>query len=233
MSYVLQTAESTSGTREHVFFAGDEVQLAGQIDYPVLPLPVTGYPLIFVIQHATCNSRNGYAHITRLGNEMGMAVFRWDKRGTGKSGSGGGSSTLDAVQAYKAAVHQPHINADYAVILAQNEGSLILQEAWTVFRQINVPCGVVLSGNMLDEKAITTLDVPVTVVSSKNDWNAWQIYARDASAAHSRRYPQWPPSYYVATNSNRRLLYEHGGAFHRGASQHIHDWLKVTCPHFT
>lgn len=229
MSQVMETPVLGASHTEYMFFAGDHVQLAGQIDYPITPMPEQGYPLIFVIQHATCNTRNGYAHIARLGVEMGMAVFRWDKRGTGNSGSGSGVGTLDPINAYQTALKQPGINPQAVFILAQNEGSLLLHDTWNQFRQVALPAGVVLAGNMLDQKAITALNVPVTTINSKNDWHAWQIYSRDATAAHHTRYPQWPQSYFVATNSNQRLMYENGGTFNRGVAQHIRDWLMVLC----
>ncbi|XWX03286.1 hypothetical protein VZO05_12320 [Aggregatilineales bacterium SYSU G02658] len=228
-SLPVQSHESAFGATEYVFFAGDQVQLAGQMDYPALPSPSNGFPLLFIIQHSTCNNRGGYLHYARLGTEAGAAVFRWDKRGTGNSGSGIGDGLTDALHAYKAALAQPNIDPKRVVILAQNEGSLVLHDLWPKFKALAVPSGVVLVGNMLDERAIVRLDVPVAVVISKNDWNAWQLYAQQATQAHQARYPQWPASYYVAPNTNRRLMYEHGGAFHRGASDYIRQWLEKIC----
>jgi hypothetical protein len=225
----VQHVEPTVGHSEYIFFAGDNVQLAGQVDYPKTKMPVNGYPLIFIIQHATCTNRSGYLHFTRMGTEHGMAVFRWDKRGTGNSGGGTGSGTLDAVHAYKTALEQPSIDRNNAVIIAQNEGTLLLAEAWSQFRQLQMPVGVVLAGNMLDARDILLLDTRVTAIVSRSDWNAWQIYAEQAARAHHERYPQYEASYYVANGSNRRLKYEHGGAFHRGVSDHIKHWLTHTC----
>lgn len=228
-SLPVQSSDSTFGATEYVFFAGDQVQLAGQIDYPPLAAPPDGFPLLFIIQHSTCNNRNGYLHYARLGVEVGCAVFRWDKRGTGNSGSGIGDGITDALHAYKAALVQPNVNPACVVILAQNEGALVLHDLWSQFKALAVPIGVVLVGNMLDERAIVRLDVPVSVVMSKNDWNAWQIYAQQATQAHNARYPQWPASYYVAPNTNRRLMYEHGGAFHHGAGDYIRQWITKIC----
>lgn len=217
------------GSSELVCFAGDDVRLAGQIDYPLGTAPAAGFPLIFIIQHATCNSRREYEHITKLGTEMNAAVFRWDKRGTGASGAGcTGSVTVDTLRAYQTAVTHPHINPAQVVIFAQNEGTMLLGEAFRQFRQIHKPCGVLLAGNMLDEKAVLALDVPLHIVVSRNDWNAWQIYAEAAADAHAERY-RMVPSFYVATNANRRLMYTHGGTFHRGAEASIKHWLSQIC----
>ena len=47
---------------------------------------------------ANCHRQLHYADVAL---EAGYAVFRWDKRGTGRSGSGGlGSPIEDAVKAY-------------------------------------------------------------------------------------------------------------------------------------
>jgi hypothetical protein len=213
-----------------LFFAGDQVRLAGQMDYPLAPHAETGYPLIFIIQHATCTSRHGYLHFARLGTELGMAVFRWDKRGTGNSGSGGeGTVTGDTLAAYEMALTQKAIDRNQVIILAQNEGSLLLSEAYEQFTAIQKPLGVILAGNMLDEKQIISIKAPVQVLVSKNDWNDWRIYAETATNAHNRVY-KFNSSFFVAPNTNRRLMYDNGGAFHRGAAQSITDWLKTRVP---
>lgn len=213
-----------------LFFAGDHVRLAGQMDYPITPHADTGYPLIFIIQHATCTSRHGYLHFARLGTELGIAVFRWDKRGTGNSGSGGeGTITGDTLAAYEMALSQKGMDRQQVIILAQNEGSLLLSEAYDQFAAIQKPLGVILAGNMLDEKQIVGIKAPLLVLVSKNDWNDWHIYAETATKAHNRAYKS-NSSFYVAPNTNRRLMYDNGGAFHRGAAQVIADWLKARVP---
>lgn len=214
---------------DYVFFTGDRVQLAGQMDYPeILPL-AHGYPVIFTIQHATCNSRTGYEHLTRLGTEVGFAVFRWDKRGTGGSGAGGGGSvTEDTLSAYRAALAQRMTDPAQTFIIAQNEGTLLLGEAFEEFAAIQKPVGVVLLGNMLDEKQILALSVPVLAIVSKNDWNAWQIYAEAAVKAHNKAH-RLGSEFFVAPNTNRRLMYENGGTFHRESAQTIQNWLVKIC----
>jgi len=101
----------TIGHTIELTFAGDNVRLAGQLDYPDRPKPEQGYPLLFVLHHAGCNARADYGHYARMGLMKGYAVFRWDKRGMGRSGaSGRGSTTQDAVNAYEIALSQPGIN---------------------------------------------------------------------------------------------------------------------------
>ena len=94
------------GATEMVEFAGDNVRLAGQIDYPERNRPAGGYPLFFIIQHSTSTSRNDFKHVCSLGMSVGAAVFRWDKRGTGKSGSGSSGSIVgDTLKAYEFALN--------------------------------------------------------------------------------------------------------------------------------
>ena len=215
---------------QQVFFAGDNVRLAGQLDYPTTAITARGYPIIFIIQHATCTTRAGYAHYARLGTQNGFAVFRWDKRGTGSSGAGGGGSiVLDTLAAYQTALNQPGIDPTRTIILAQNEGSLLLAEAYDRISAHQQPRGIILAGNMLDEKQILKLNVPLHIVASKNDWNPWQTYARQASEAHLRTHGLLS-SYYVAPNTNRRLMYSNGGTFHNGAAVSIQEWLVKVCP---
>jgi len=223
------TNQHTAKRSYPISFAGDHVRLAGQIDYPAQPAPVSGYPLIFVIQHATSTSRDSYQYVVRIGAESNMAVFRWDKRGTGKSASGGnGSVMVDAIHAYQTALSQADIDRNQIIILAQLEGTLLLNEAFDDFRAIQAPRGVILTGNMLDEKAILTLDVPVHILLSKNDWNDWHIYAESAAKSHATHYGI-SPSYYVAPNTDRKLKYTNTSTFHRGAEDSIKDWLKQLC----
>lgn len=227
----MTSSHSNSGTQtsETINFTGDHVQLSGQIDYPVTNVPEKGYPLIFLIQHATCISCKGFDHIAKLGTESNAAVFRWDKRGTGKSGTGpGGTVEIDTLKAYQAAISQPNIDTSRVVIFAQNEGTILLGSLFHTFAKTQQPLGAILAGNMLDEKAILNIKVPLHIIVSKNDWNAWQIYAETAADSHAAHY-DYLSSFYVTTNTNRRLMYTSGGAFHRGAETSIKHWLKQTC----
>lgn len=219
----------SAGVTQQIFFAGDGVRLAGQIDYPDTTVDHRGYPLIFVIPHATCTSRSGYQHIARLGTELGFAVFRWDKRGTGQSGSGSGTVEQDTINAYETATTQPGIDKNRVIIAAQNEGSLLLAEAYDHITNLTPLRGVILLGNMLDEKKITTISAPVHIVVSKNDWNAWQIYAEKTAKIHANATGH-ATTFYVAPNTNRRLMYVNGGTFHKGAGTSIKDWLNTVCP---
>lgn len=229
VAQMVEHNHSQQGSTQPVLFAGDGVSLTGQVDYPRIPCDSRGYPLLFVIQHATCTTRQGYAHIARLGTEMGMAVFRWDKRGTGSSGAGAaGSVNQDTLYAYAAALNQASIDRNRVIIFAQNEGSILLAEDFRRFKAIQKPLGVVLAGNMLDEEQVLAIEAPVHIVVSKNDWNSWQIYAEAASRSHARHYGGHS-SFYVAPNTNRRLMYDNGGTFHRGAEQSIRTWMEQIC----
>ncbi len=217
------------GATELVDFAGDNVSLSGQVDYPDTAYPPEGYPLIFVIQHGTSTSRADYAHVTTSGKSIGVAVFRWDKRGTGHSGNGSsGSIEGDTLKAYEYALKLPGIDRSRVVIFAQSEGTLILGQEYQRFSAIQKPLGIILAGNMLDEKAIVSIDTPAHIVVSKNDWNDWRTYAEKAADVHADKYG-FQSSFYVATNTNRMLMYSSGTTFHKGAETSIKHWLKHTC----
>lgn len=217
------------GVSEMLNFAGDNVYLAGQIDYPQDNRPKNGYPLIFVIQHGTSTSRADYQHITSLGTSVGAAVFRWDKRGTGRSGNGSsGSSDGDTYKAYEYAISLPSVDSKNVIIFAQSEGTLLLGQNYPQFSKIQKPRGIILAGNMLDEKSVLNIDTPIHFVVSKNDWNDWRIYAEKASDSHAEKY-NYEPSFYVATNTNRFLMYSSGNTFHKGTETSIKHWLKNTC----
>lgn len=229
-SQPLQINPSSVSQSDVLFFAGDEVRLAGQMDYPVTPVPASGYPLVFVIPHATCTTRHGFMHYARLGTEYGVAVFRWDKRGTGNSGSGGtGTGLQDMLNAYQTALAQKDVDRTQTMIIAQNEGTLMLSEAIGDVLALQKPVGVVLAGNMLDEKQILSIKAPVLSIVSKNDWNAWQIYAEAAVKSHNKAL-RMNSQYYVAPGTNRRLMLEPGNSFHAGAANMLKDWLLKLLP---
>lgn len=225
-NYVLERSRNAERVRE-IVFAGDGVRLAGQMDYPSTPPPLdSSYPLIFMLHYAGWNTRDDYAHYARLGLNSNYAVFRWDKRGTGRSGAGGrGSSTQDAVYAYETALSQPNINRKRVVILAQGDGTLLLGRAFGLFARVQPPRGVILASNMLDASAIGAIDAPIHIVQSEDDWNHWRQFAREASMAHNQLYSHGA-SYYVARGACRSLL-NSDQTFHNGVKLSLQDWLET------
>lgn len=216
------------GHTQQVMFAGDDVLLAGQIDYPVSPPPAQGYPLMFLLHHAGCNTREDYGHYAEIGLRTNYAVFRWDKRGTGRSGSGGrGSIVQDAVNAYKTALTQLGINQQQVVILAQAEGTVLLGEGFALFSRVQQPAGAVLVSNMLDENAILTVQTRVKIIATNKDWHPWQRYAKAACDAHNRTF-HYGASFYVALDADRNLMNNRTGEwmFNGIARDELTDWLK-------
>lgn len=219
------SSPSVMETTLRIVFSGDHVKLAGQIDYPDTPPLATGYPLIFVLQHACCTGLQGHEHYAQLGNLCGYAVFRWDKRGTGSSGSGGmGSPIQDALDAYHNAITQPLVDPNRVFILAQNEGTLLLGEQYDAFQKINPIAGAILAGNMLDENQIVGLDMPLHIVHGENDWFSAGRYAQRVSQAHENAHG-YGTDYYIAANASRRLKDVHTQQYHKGAWESIKGWL--------
>lgn len=220
--------ESVSvGHTQEVTFAGDGVLLAGQIDYPNVAPPMNGFPLIFILHHAGCNARESYQHYADIGITAGYAVFRWDKRGTGRSGAGGrGSTTQDAVNAYEFALEQPRINHNRVVILAQEAGTGLLGSSFGLFARIQQPYGVILVTNTLDADDVLAIESRLQVIIGQKDWNPWQKFAKGVCEAHNDAY-KYGASYYVAPYADRSLRDTRAPeeAFHRGASSALRDWL--------
>jgi uncharacterized protein len=211
-----------------VVFAGDHVRLAGQIDYPTASMPQAGYPLIVILHHAGGNTRNDFAHYASIALESGYVVFRWDKRGTGKSGaSGRGSSMQDAVLAYATALKQPCIDSQKVVILAQGEGTLLLSEAFEAFENVQHPAGALLIGSLLDQKQILAIKTRVQVIIGAKDWISWQSYGKAPCDAHNAMY-KFGARFSVAHHADRLLIdtRKPGKRVHIGAKQIIKDWLE-------
>ncbi len=220
----IQVATSTE-----VIFAGDGVRLAGQIDYPDTPRPENGYPLVFILHHACCNAREDYDDYAQIALASGYAIFRWDKRGTGRSGDGGrGSTTQDAVNAYDIALTQPDVNHKRVVILAVGAGTGLLGSSYGLFARRQRPFAVLLVANMLDESDILALDTRIKIVMSPEDWNSPQRYGEAASAAHKRAY-RHGASFFLADGGDRLLMETGaygGSSLHPSARKAISDWLN-------
>jgi len=216
---------------EELVFAGDGVRLFGQIDYPSSP-PQGQYPLIFILHHEGCEAREGYQQFADIGLECNYAVFRWDKRGTGKSGAGGrGSTTQDAVNAYEIALEQSHVDHKRVVILAQGAGTALLGSSFGLFARVQHPYGVILATNMLDEQTIRAVDAPLQILMGQDDWNPWQKYGMAACDAHNAAY-RHGASFYVAPFADRALRDKRSNppVFHAGIKAMMRDWLLTLCP---
>jgi pimeloyl-ACP methyl ester carboxylesterase len=209
-------------------FAGDSVGLSGQIDYPVSPPPDDGYPLLFFLHHAGCENRDWYWPFAQIGLSMGYAVFRWDKRGTGRSGaSGRGSVTQDAVNAYEIALEQAQVNHNRVVIVAQDAGSGLLGSAYGLFARVQKPHGVILVSNMLDAEAALAIEAPVYVLMSETDWNPWEQYAEAVCAAHQDMYSSESHFYVVPGSVDRKLIED--DRLPAGARTILSEWLHDLC----
>src|SRR5690606_31650019 len=161
----------------------------------------------FILHHAGCENRDWYWPFAQIGLQNGFAVFRWDKRGTGRSGAGGrGSATQDAVNAYEIALEQAYINRRNVVILALDAGTGLIGDAYGLFARVHKPDAVVLVSNMLDEQAILAVETRVLILMTETDWNPWQQYAKATSIAHSRAYPYGADYYVVPGTVDRKLI---------------------------
>ncbi|MEZ4668356.1 MAG: hypothetical protein R3E39_10615 [Anaerolineae bacterium] len=212
---------------EELVFAGDGVRLAGQIDYPLVSSRQTTFPLLFILHNASCNDRDGYRHFADAGLDAGYAVFRWDKRGTGRSGAGGrGSTTQDAVNAYEIALEQPGIDRKHVIILAQGAGTGLLATSFGLFARVQHPYGVVLARNMLDERDVLAIDSRLLVLMGQNDWNPWQQYGKAVCEVHNKMY-RHGAQYYVAPYADAMLIDPRTEKFHYGTNNTLQDWLRT------
>jgi hypothetical protein len=221
------------GISHEVIFAGDNVSLAGQIDYPNKPVPTNGYPLLFILPNACCTGRHGFEHHAQIGLQAGFAVFRWDKRGTGHSGSGGkGNAERDAIAAYSTAIRQADIDPNTIVIWSQTDASLLLGKHYEQFKQHQQPKSIILTGNMLDENAVLNIDTQILCITGERDWNFASRYAINTTITHNDTYNLDAQSY-IARFANRKLIDTRNNLFHSGAEATIQDWLYDICHNST
>ncbi|MCA0456976.1 MAG: alpha/beta hydrolase [Chloroflexi bacterium] len=212
---------------EELVFAGDGVRLDGQMDYPYVSARQKTFPLMFILHHAGCDDREGYQDFAQAGLASGYAVFRWDKRGTGRSGAGGaGSTTQDAVNAYEVALEQAKIDRKRVVILAQAAGTGLLGDSYGLFARAQMPYGVVLATNALDEQAVLAIESRLLVMMGENDWRPWQKYGKAVCESHNTAYKHGA-YYYVAPYADRMLKDPRTNEFHFGANTALQDWLQT------
>ncbi len=215
-------------TRE-VSFVGDTVFLVGQIDYPNIPAPPEGYPLLIILHHAGGRIREDYAPYANLALEMGYAVFRWDKRGYGRSGSGGrGTTRQDTLNAYKVALAQPMVNRARVVVFAAADGTLMLRDVFETLAQVQPPYAALLLGNQLAPQQILAIKTRVYILMGDDDWISWDTYGRKASHVHAAAYP-YGAQFNVVHFADRLLMDTRTRArtLHLSAKQLIKDWLRT------
>lgn len=227
-NYDLKSIGGAEQSRE-VRFAGDYVSLVGQIDYPANPAPAEGYPLLLVLHHAGGNVRADYQAYAEIALDAGYAVFRWDKRGAGKSGAGGRGSTLnDTLNAYKVALAQPGVNRHRVILLAQGDGTRLLHEAYEAISAVQPPHAALLIANLLDSRTIVDIRARVRILIGEKDWISTQIYGAEAASAHNVAHGLGA-QFQVAHNADRLLndtRYPEA-RLHIGAKQTLKDWLKT------
>jgi len=190
-----------SVTQEIVFASADGTRLAGQFDAPPT---LTSAPLTFIIHHADAVDRDIYQYLAARLVPAGYAVFRFDKRGTGKSdGQYGCCEDEDVLAAYRAVVAR---RAEARLfIIAQSIGTDILAQRWQTFTQIRAPDGIILLSSRLEGERVTVLDAPLAIVVSDSEPALTAICA-DAVAAHRARYPAYAATCEVIPQSEHTLF---------------------------
>jgi alpha-beta hydrolase superfamily lysophospholipase len=211
------------------------VTLAGELDLP-LGRRNTPAPLVFVIHHSGPVNRDSYGYLAELLVKEGYAVFRFDKRGVGKSGGQYGCCEGDdALAAYRAAVLQEDIDRCNVFIVAQSIGTRHLAEQFEQYVQTQPIRGVALLSNLLDKDSVGAIAAAIHIVVSDSEPNLEEI-GRLAAKAHRNTHP-FGASYYVAEHTEHTLFDIRSGPIdwndpewtqrvHRGAMQSLTDWLN-------
>lgn len=212
------------------FQSRDGTRLAGQFD---LPPGLTSPPLVFIIHHSGAVDRDSYQYLAARLVPAGYAVFRFDKRGTGKSqGQYGCCEDNDALAAYRAAVADAN---ERVFMLAQSIGTKILADRWKEFEQIRHPDGVVLLSNLLERQEIVTINAPIHIIISDSEARMDAI-GEGAVNAHRIAYPKYKASFQVIPNTEHTLFDISSGQidwsdpnwtrrFHPAAWQSLKNWL--------
>jgi alpha-beta hydrolase superfamily lysophospholipase len=221
-------------TQEVVFQSSDGTRLAGQFDWPP---GQTRPPLVFIIHHADPIDRHQYQFLATRLLPAGYAVFRFDKRGTGRSGGAYGCcEDDDALAAYRAAIERGGFDPERVFIVAQSIGTRILADRFAEFEQIHQPTGVILLSNLLENEEVLAIKAPLHIIVSDSEPNLAAI-GPGAVQAHQAAY-DYGASVYVALQTEHTLFDISAGPidwsdpswpekFHSGAWQSLLSWLEV------
>lgn len=221
-------------TQELVFQSSDGTRLAGQFDWPPAQ---TRPPLVFIIHHADAIDRYQYQFLVDRLLPAGYAVFRFDKRGTGRSsGVYGCCEDDDALAAYRAAMTQGGFDPEHVFIVAQSIGTTILANHFEEFAQIHPPTGVVLLSSLLEYEEVLAVKTPIHIIVSDSEPNLSAIGV-GAVQAHQAAYA-YGASFYVAPQTEHTLFdISHGPIdwsapdwpekFHSGAWTSLLSWLET------
>lgn len=189
-------------TREVTFAGADGVPLAGQLD---LPPDLSEPPLVVFIHHAGPETRDTYQHLAAYLVPRGYAVFRFDKRGTGRSnGVYGCCEADDALAAYRAVYSEPGFDHRRVFIIAQSLGTQIVAERFSDFQAIGATAGVVLLSSLLRGDAVLTIRAPIHIIVSDSEADVEAI-GEGAVRAHRVAY-DYGASFFVAPNTEHTLF---------------------------
>ncbi len=225
-------------SRQVVFAAQDGTPLAGQLDLPDAAPP---HPTVVVLHHSGPVDRCAYDYMAQLLVENGFAVFRFDKRGTGRSGGVYGCCEADdAVAAWRAAA-QPGVDTERLYLMAQSLGTRIAADRFAEIAAIQPPRGLLLLSSLLDGGDLERLSGPILLVLSASEPN---LAANGEEAAERYRRSGGAIRLYVAEGTEHTLFDTTEGPlnwddpawrsrFHTGAAGAIVGWLReqVGLPH--
>ncbi len=222
--------------QEVSFQSEDGTRLAGQLDRPP---GQANPPLVFIIHHSGAVDRDAYQYLAARLVPAGYAVFRFDKRGTGRSeGTYGCCEDSDALAAYRAAVAQDGIDMSRVFIVAQSIGTRILAGRFEEFAQVHRPAGVVLLSSLLPGKDILAIQAPLHIIISDSEPDLAAL-GEDAVKAHRAAYG-YGASYFIAPHTEHTLFDISGGPidwsdpnwpekFSQDAWLSLLGWLENQC----
>ncbi|MBL8057401.1 MAG: alpha/beta hydrolase [Anaerolineales bacterium] len=184
------------------FPAADGVTLAGQTDWPP---DQEQPPLVVILHHSGAVDRDSYQYLAARLVPAGYAVFRFDKRGTGRSGGVYGCCEADdALAAYRAAVAQPGYGPARVFIVAQSLGTRILAERFADFQAVQPPAGVALLSSLLRGEAVLSVRAPIHIIVADSEPDLAEIGAA-AQRAHQAAYA-YGASLFVAPHAEHTLF---------------------------
>lgn len=189
-------------TRQVSFQSQDGTWLAGQLD---LPPDQSQPPLVVIVHHSGPVDRESYQYLAARLVPAGYAVFRFDKRGTGRSdGVYGCCEDDDALAAYGSAVAQGGYDPERVFIVAQSIGTEILARRFEEFEHVHRPAGVILLSNRLEREAVLAIRAPLHIIVSDSEPNLGAI-GEAAVEAHREAYG-YGASFYVAPYTEHTLF---------------------------
>jgi SAM-dependent methyltransferase len=226
-----------------ITFKSEGTLLEGTFDFPVTKKKC---PSILLVHGWGDIDRDGdstewgpiqnFKAFAKVFTKNGIAVYRYDKRGVGKSkGKKNAYSTQkrllikDIVKAFNVMYLQNVVDKDNLFLLGQSQGSELITKAYEEIKRIVKPKGLIFISCVIKKSTALNIDTPMLAINGVYDWNNYLNVCRSPIAAQRNKY-KFNSYYYIAPYCDHGVFNMHLGKLvvkHGKEGPYVTDPLAV------